>query len=452
MIILILIDAIAMDKIIKLKKAFSGGLHIEEFKEQTENEPIQEIPLPKKVFLPLIQHLGGPSKPLVQVGDTVKTGQQIAQGEGFISAHNASSITGKVTAIEERYHPLGFKDTTIVIERSGEEEWETLTINKHPKYMSRQEVLQWIEKAGIVGLGGASFPTHIKLNPPPNKHIDTLVVNAAECEPFLNVDNRLLLEKTDEFINALRLVYRILDVERCFIGIEDNKPEAISALKKAIKSIPNFYLAIIPTCYPQGGEKQLIYSVLQREVPSGKLPLDIGVIVINVHTIFSLYEALFNKKPLIEKVITVAGDGVEKPGNYLVRLGTTFGDILEHCGGYVEDRCKIIMGGPMMGFSQFTEEVPVIKGTSGILVFTEKYARLREVEPCIQCGRCVTSCPMKLTPVLLGRYIENEHFDRVKELHLRDCMECGCCNYICPANRPLVQLFKYGKIKLNQLQ
>jgi len=318
--------------------------------------------------------------------------------------------------------------------------------------MSDKEILKWIEKAGIVGLGGATFPTHIKLNPPPDKNIDTLLVNAAECEPFLNVDNRLLQEKTEAFIQALRITYKLLDVERCFIGIENNKPEAISVLKKAIKTIPNFYLAILPTTYPQGGEKQLIYSVLHREVPSGKLPLDIGVIVINVHTLYSIYEALINKKPLIERVITVAGEGVEKPGNYLVRLGTPFRQILQHCKGYVKDRCKIIMGGPMMGFSQFTDEVPVIKGTSGILVFTEKSACLKEVQPCIQCGRCLSSCPMKLTPVLIAKYIENNKFREANDLNLFECMECGCCNYICPANRPLVQLFKYGKIKARQLK
>ena len=441
-----------MDKILRLKKRFPGGLHIEEFKEQTANKPIEIMPAPDVVYLPLVQHLGGPAKPLVQVGDSVKTGQEIARGEGFISANLAASVTGTVVAIEDRYHPLGFKNKTIVIERAGKEEWALLEINKHPRYMNRSEVLQWIEKAGIVGLGGATFPTHVKLNPPPNKHIDTLLVNAAECEPFLNIDNRMLQDRTEGFIDGLQLIYKLLDVERCFIGIENNKPQAIAVLRKAIKSIPNFYLAIIPTFYPQGGEKQLISTVLRREVPSGKLPLDIGVIVVNVHTVYSVYEALFKKMPLIQRGVTIAGDGIQKPGNYLVRIGTTFRDVLEFNGCDITRGSKIIMGGPMMGFTQFTDEVPVIKGTSGILVFEENSASLREPEPCIQCGRCLSSCPMKLTPVLLGKYIENRQYDRVKDLNLLDCMECGCCNYICPANRPLVQLFKHGKIMLRRLK
>ncbi len=440
-----------MGTIIKVKNSFKGGIHVPEYKELTEDKPIKSMPLPSRVTIYLQQHLGAPAKETVKVGDEVKTGQVIGEPSGFISAYVHSPITGKVLEIKETYHPLGTKSKAIIIEKTSDDEWIKIENTGIPDKLSRDEILEIIKKAGIVGLGGATFPTHVKLNPPKDKKIDTLIINAAECEPFLNVDNRLIIERTEDFIKGIKIILKLLPV-KCYIGIEDNKPEAIKVLSEVIKKENNIDLFVLPTKYPQGGEKQLIYAITKRIVPSGKLPFDVGIIVQNVSTVIAIYEAVYKGKPLIEKVTTVSGDAINEPSNVKFRIGTSFEDIINFCGGYKKEPAKIIMGGPMMGFAQFTDKVGTIKGTSGILVFSEKIAKLPPIEPCIYCGRCVDACPMGLAPVLMGKNIYVGNYLEAKKLNLLDCIECGCCNYVCPANRPLVQLFKYGKFMLRKMK
>lgn len=432
-------------------KSFRGGVHPPEEK-ITSQKPIQELPLPKKVVIPLSQHTGVPAAPVVKVGDRVKTGQKIGETQGPISSTIHASLSGKVVDISDYPHPLGPPSLAITIESDGKDEYHP-DIKHNNEYfrLHPNEIREIVREAGIVGLGGAAFPTYIKLSPSEDKWIDTVILNGCECEPYLTCDHRLMIEKTYEIIEGLKFIARTLEVTFCYIGIEKNKRDAIKAVEEEIHNEANMEVAPLKTKYPQGSEKQLIKAILNREVPSGGLPLDVGVVVQNVGTALAISEAVKKGRPLIERVVTVTGKGIKNPANLKVRIGTLFQDLIDYCGGFVGRPGKIIMGGPLMGFSQYTTLVPVIKGTTGILILPQEEMEEVEERACIRCGRCVDACPAGITPNLIGKFASKDRFDWAREYGALDCMECGVCAYLCPAKIPLVQLIKYAKTQLTRV-
>jgi len=443
-------------------KTFKGGVHAPDNKHWTKDKPIEVLPLPRKAVIPLQQHTGAACEPLVREGDTVVVGQKIGDSKSFISAPVHASIGGKVTAIQPLPHPvLPDAAPAVVIETEEpssaqgslppQGDWSPsagVRLQKDWQRLAAQEIKALIREAGIVGLGGAAFPTHVKLSPPGEKKIDTLIVNGVECEPYLTNDHRLMLEQGPQILEGTRILLKVLGISRAFIGIEANKPDALRYLGQLTDSLDaGIEVAALKVKYPQGAEKQLIKALLKREVPSGGLPFDVGVVVQNVGTALAVYEAVVLGKPLIERVLTVSGDGIREPKNLKVRLGTSFAQVLEACGGSSADgEVKVIMGGPMMGISQYSLEVPVIKGTSGILVFRQ--ARQERETPCIKCGRCVEVCPMLLMPNRITDYAEKDNFALCDSYGVRDCFECGACAYVCDAKRPMVHWIKYAKWNL----
>ncbi|MGE4357099.1 MAG: electron transport complex subunit RsxC [Candidatus Omnitrophota bacterium] len=427
------------------KKTFSGGLHIPDYKDLSRDYPLGEIPPPKKIILPLIQHSGSPAIPLVKPNEEVKLGQKIASSDKYISASIHASVSGRVLKIDHSNHPLLGKSLAIFIENNDNEQ-NFLKINEeNPDNLSPEELKRIIQEAGIVGLGGAGFPTHVKLSPP--KPIDTLILNGAECEPYLTCDEKLLSEKPGEILKGLGTIKKIISPKNIFIGIEDNKKYLIKIIKEALEKIKddNIKIITLKTKYPQGGEKQLIKAITGREVPSGGLPFDVGVLVHNVGTVFAIYEAVYSGKPLYERIITISGKAIKRKGNFRVRLGTLLSDIVEFCGGFVQEPKKIIFGGPMMGIAQWSLDIPIIKGTSGVLFLTEEEINLEEAGPCIRCGRCIEVCPMKIMPASIGLAGEYEKWNLAREYSPLDCIECGACSYICPTRRNLVQFLKLAK-------
>jgi electron transport complex protein RnfC len=423
--------------------SFSGGVHPPENKATAEKR-IESAPIPHRVFIPFSQHTGIPSQPIIKVGDMVKVGTKIGEADGRISVPTHSTISGKVTEIREYPHPvLSRRSLTCVIESDGKDIWEEGIKWRNSTEFSSQTLIEIIAEAGIVGLGGAAFPTHIKLSPPKEKPIETLIINGCECEPYLTADARLMIEHPTEIIEGAMLIAKIINPKRIVIVIEDNKPLAIEKMREVVnqRSLPITVLAI-KTKYPQGAEKQLIKAVLGVEVPSGGLPMDVKTLVQNVQTSYAIYEAVNFNKPLVEKVITVSG-AVKEPKNLRVRIGTPIIDLVNYCGGYLAPPHKVILGGPMMGIAQYNDELPIIKGTSGILVLTND--KIREESPCIRCGRCVKVCPMNLMPCLINSFVRLKAFDKAKEYNVLDCIECGCCGYVCPANIRLVHSFKFAK-------
>ncbi len=396
------------------------------------------------------QHLGAPAKPLVGLNERVKTGQKVAEAGGFVSVPLHSSISGTVKEIGEFPHPTLGAGLAIRIEGDGGDEWDE-AIKERANYsgLTPEELRQIIKEAGIAGMGGAAFPTHVKLSPPREKPIDTFILNGAECEPWLTADQRLMVEKGEGILEGMRLIMRALGCQRGFIGIESNKPEAIRNLHRFSSSY-GYEIIPLKVKYPQGGEKQLIKAITNREVPLGGLPMDVGCVVHNVGTAYAVYEAVAKGKPLIERVVTVTGSTVRNPQNLRTKIGTSFARLIEECGGTRGSMAKLINGGPMMGIAVETDQVPVIKGTSGVLVLSPDEVRYGESRPCISCGRCVDSCPMGLMPNLIGSLAERERFDSTKEYGVLDCIECGSCSYVCPAKRDLVHLFKYAKAKLSR--
>lgn len=429
--------------------SFSGGIHPPEHKEITEDKSIRIMPPPEMVVVPLLQHAGVMCDPLVKKGDSVKKGQKIGQAKGLITAPVHASISGTVVDVRPYNHPLGAKIPAVLIASDGKDEW-CPDIQQDNNYfrLLPQEVREKIRDKGIVGLGGAAFPTAVKLTPPEEKDIDTVVINGCECEPYLTCDYRLLVEKPRDIIEGLKIVMKTLDVSRGIIAIEDNKPKAIGILTEEAQKEPNIEVNVVKTKYPQGAEKQLIQALLGREVPSGKLPFDVGVLVDNVGTVVAIYEALRDNRPLIERVLTVTGSGIKEPQNLKVRIGTLFSDIIHVCGGLQGDVAKIIMGGPMMGIAQFLLDVPVVKGASGILVLTDEECLTVKTGPCIRCAKCVEACPMNLTPYLYGLYGAHDEYEMMEKYQVMDCMECGACAYGCPAKIPLVQYAKWGKMEI----
>lgn len=425
---------------------FRGGIHPREYKEATEFKEIEVAPLPQLVLIPLSQHTGAPSTPAVKPGEKVSTGSVIGNPGGTLSVPTHASISGTVVEIKELPHPLtGRLTTTVVIESDGQNTLDESIKERNHNGITAGEIIAAVRDAGIVGLGGAAFPTFFKLSPPKEKPIDTLIINGCECEPFLTADHRLMVEKPKEIIEGTTYIAQALGVKNVIIAIEDNKPDAIAAMKEAVKGT-NFVIRSLKTKYPQGAEKQLIKACLGREVPSGGLPADVGCIVQNVSTAIAVREAIRFNRPLYERVVTVTGLGVIEPKNLLVRIGTPIKNLISFCGGYRGKPEKLIMGGPMMGIALASDEVPVVKGTSGVLVFNT--AKEPKEQECIRCGRCLEACPMGLSPTRLNYHIKAGRLTQAKNEHLLDCIECGCCSYVCPAKIRLVHNFKYGKSEI----
>ena len=425
-------------------KRFLGGIHPKDSKVYTMDKVIEIPPLPSEVVIPMSQHIGAPCTPLVKVGDIVKKGQVIAESDAFMHSPVHASISGEVIKIAEMPHASRVSCLSIVIKNDGLDEWvQGIPMHREWDKLGNTEILDIIKGAGAVGMGGAAFPTHIKLSP--SKNIDIFIVNAAECEPYLTADYRMMLEYAERMVTGVKIVMKVLDVSKCFVGIEDNKPEAVKVMKEAFKGT-SVEVVALPTKYPQGAEKMLIKVLTDREVPSGGLPMDVGVVVQNVGTAISICDAVVSGIPLIERVTTVSGDSIKEPKNLLLRLGTSYEDVIEYCGGFIKTPEKIISGGPMMGMAQFTLDVPVIKGTSGILALSSDVVNSGEESPCIRCGRCVKACPMGLVPSMLSILGERHKFKEAKEEYgLFNCIECGSCVYTCPAKRNIVQYIKYSK-------
>ena len=435
------------------KLTFKGGVHPPEFKNLAEKKSIEILPLPESVVIPVQQHIGAPAEPVVEVGDEIKVGDVVCEAKGFVSVPSHASISGKVKKIEKRPHPVGGTVLSIVIESDGEDRISK-SIAPVEKYfdLDIEEMKKKISAAGIAGMGGAAFPSHVKLSPPADKKIDTFILNGAECEPYLTADHRLMLEHPKEIIEGVRLVMKILDCKDGYIAIEKNKPDAISLMKKTVQETgANLKVVGLNVKYPQGAEKQLIKAITNRNVPAGGLPMDVACLVHNVGTAKAIYEAVSSNKPLYERVVTVTGKGIKEPKNILARIGTPFQNLIDYCGGLKEDAVKIVNGGPMMGIAQFSLEVPVTKGTSGILALTEKETKARTPGPCINCSHCVDVCPMNLMPNELAKFIEYGKYDEAHKLGVLDCIECGSCSFICPSKIRHVHLFKYGKLEVSKM-
>lgn len=422
---------------------------LEEHKELTEHKPIEKARLPAKVHIPLLQHAGKPLDIIyVKAGDAVKRGQCLASSDAGLFSPVHASISGVVKQIAGYPHPvLGFC-RAITIEGDGKDEAVSGMVartEKEAASLSVEELRQVVFQAGIVGLGGAAFPAHIKLSP--KAQLESFILNGAECEPYLTADDRLMLEKTDEIAKGINLILKIINLKSCYIAIEDNKPEAIERMRQFARPF-NWKVVVLKSAYPQGGEKQLIKSCLGKEVPSGKLPFDIGVLVHNVGTVNAIYEAVYLRKPLYERVVTVTGRCLTDSKNILARIGTPVGDLIEQCGPLLKNPKKIIMGGPMTGVAQYTMDGPVIKGTSGVILFGEAEETKAEESFCVRCGACVDNCPMGLNPGLIAMAISKDKLDLARDLGIMDCSECGLCAYVCPGKKRLVQAIKTAKLRI----
>jgi len=434
-------------------KTFRGGVHPPQSKDFTVDKHIRVVPAPKKVVIPLLQHTGAPCEPLVAVGDVVKTGQLIADSDKFITSPVHASISGKVTKIDKFPHPVLGSFRSIVIEGEGVDQLDaSIKKRKDISSFSNGLIRDTIKHAGIVGLGGAAFPTHIKLTPPENKPIDSIILNGIECEPYLTCDHRLMLEKTSEIVKGLKVIKKLVNAPNIYIGIESNKMGAAFALEKVFRDqrgdIRETKIVLLKTKYPQGAEKQLIKSILNREVPPGKLPFDVGCIVTNVGTAFAIYETIFDGKPLYERVVTMTGGLLREPANLLVRIGTSVRELIAVCGGFSEEPAKVISGGPMMGISQFTLDAPIIKGTSGILFLSKDEAKEYQEKACIRCAKCVDVCPVRLVPTDITRLVKQARYEEAAKDNIDDCIECGACVYECPSRIPLLQWIRIGKTEL----
>ena len=437
--------------VLKALFRIDGGIHPPYRKTRTSAAPIRTMPLPALLRVSMLQHLGAPAKPIVQKGDKVLRGQRIGEPGGFISAAVHAPTSGTVRAIEEADTASGMKALAVEIEPDGEDRWvDTLAPTPDWNAADPKSLVARVAEAGIVGMGGAGFPTHVKLSPPPGKTIDTLIINGAECEPYLTADHRLMVERAAEIWTGVRILRRIVGAATVRIAIEDNKPDAIEAMDHAIAAEPDSdaSVLILPTAYPHGAEKQQIFAATGREVPSGGLPMDVGALVENVGTTLAVWDAVVNGRPVTERVTTVTGTPVPAPANVMNRIGTPYVDLLAFCGGLSGAAGKVVSGGPMMGFAQHSLDVATTKTTSGLLVLAPTEVSEFSCSACISCGRCVAACPMRLTPAEISYMIESEDYEGAEALHVLDCIECGCCAYDCPARRPLVQHMKQGKARI----
>ena len=447
-------------KLQKLKKEVTvlktfkiGGIHPAENK-LSSNSAIEKLSLPKSVSILVAQHIGAPSSVKVKKGDDVKVGTIVAGSSGFVSTNIHSPVSGKVKKIDTIADTSGYKKTAIIIDVEGDE-WEegvdTSSELVSETSLDAKAIVSKVLEAGIVGLGGATFPTHVKLSPPPGTKAEVLLINGVECEPYLTSDHRLMLEKPEEILVGIQLLMKALDVKRAVIGIENNKPDAIKLLNGLSSKYPGIEVCPLKVQYPQGGEKQLIKAVTGREVPSGALPIAVGAVVNNVGTAFAVYEAVMKNKPLVERVVTVTGKSVAKPSNFLARIGIPLSSLIEAAGGLPDDTAKVINGGPMMGKAVSSIDVPVTKGTSGILILKNEDGHRKEMQNCIRCGRCVSACPMGLEPYLLMTLSELKNWERTESELVMDCIECGSCSFSCPANRPLLDYIRMGKSTVGQI-
>jgi electron transport complex protein RnfC len=425
---------------------FKRGIHPNEQKQYTDNVPINFLnPAPKsEMVFPLVQHLGAPCKPIVEAGQRVLLGEKIGDSDAFVSSPVHSSVSGTVKEIRPHLTAIGTIVNSIIIENDGAfEEHSSITPGINYNEMTKEQILARIREAGIVGLGGAGFPTHVKLSPPPEKKIDTVIINGSECEPYLTTDNRVMIEEADRLVAGTQIILKVIgNGARALISIEDNKPEAIKALKKACENVSGINVAVCKTKYPQGAEKQLIWALTKREVPSGGLPADAGCIVNNIDTVIAIHRAFIRGRPLMRKVVTLTGDAIKNPGNYKVRLGTKVSDLVEMAGGLKSTPAKVVVGGPMMGVAIFDINVPVVKTTSGVLFLTENEANLPDEQNCIRCGQCVEHCPMGLIPTELNIDVLRENSEMFIKHNGLECIECGSCSYICPAKRRLSQAIR----------
>ena len=430
------------------KNSFSGGLHVDASKGFTNKLSIITVPAPKTVYIPLSQHIGVPCQPIVKVGDEVKMGQMIGESRGFVSIPVHSSVSGRVTGIQRKPTANGRFVDCIVIQNNFEDTLhESIIATEKPEDLSTKEILEKITNSGVAGMGGATFPAHVKLSPPPNKNIEYIILNGIECEPFLTADHRILVERSDKILQGLIYLLKTQPEAKGLVAIEDNKPDAIQIFARLLENEQNISLVICPEKYPQGSEKQLIYACLEREVPAGGLPSDVGVIVQNVGTAAAIADAVEQNIPLIERVLTINGNGIAKPQNVSVRIGTLFSDLIELTGGFIATPSLVISGGLMMGTAVYTLDIPVTKGTSGILIFNDKstFAKRASERDCVRCARCVDVCPMSLEPLSIAGYAKKGRWEDAECFEATSCIECGSCAFVCPSQIPLVQYIRLAK-------
>jgi electron transport complex protein RnfC len=434
-----------------MKTFHIGGVHPAENK-LSAGSPIREAALPKQAVFSMFQHIGAPAKPVVQKGDVVKVGTLLAEAGGFVSAPVYSSVSGKVNKIDAVIDASGTRRMAVIVDVEGDDWEESIDRSKDLVRLSdrpdldSKTIVEKIKNAGIVGLGGATFPCHVKLTPPPGSKAECVIINAVECEPYLTADHRLMLEHADEILVGVDLIMKAVNVTKGYIGIENNKPDAIKLMTEKASQYPNIEVVPLKVKYPQGGEKQLIDAVIGRQVPAPPaIPISVGAVVQNVGTAYAIYEAVMKNKPLIDRIITVTGKSVKNPSNLLARLGTPFQQLIDECGGLPEDTGKIIGGGPMMGKALLSLDVPMTKGSSGLLIMNEKEARRSEPQPCIRCAKCVSACPMGLEPFLLSKASAMEEWEMAEKNDVVSCIECGSCQFTCPSKRPLLDMIRVGK-------
>ena len=434
-----------------MKTFHIGGVHPAENK-LSAGSAIREAALPKQAIFSMFQHIGAPAKPVVQKGDVVKVGTLLAEAGGFVSAPVYSSVSGKVDKIDAVLDASGTRRMAVIVDVEGDDWEDSIDRSKELVRLSdrpdldAKTIVEKIKNAGIVGLGGATFPCHVKLTPPPGCKAECVIINAVECEPYLTADHRLMLEHPDEILVGVDLIMKAVNVTKGYVGIENNKPDAIKLMTEKAKDYPNIEIVPLRVKYPQGGEKQLIDAVIGRQVPAPPaIPINVGAVVQNVGTAFAIYEAVMKNKPLIDRIITVTGKSVKNPSNLLARIGTPFQQLIDECGGLPEDTGKIIGGGPMMGKALLSLEVPMTKGSSGLLLMNEKEARRSEPQPCIRCAKCVGACPMGLEPFLLSKVSAMEEWEIAEKNDIVSCIECGSCQFTCPSKRPLLDMIRVGK-------